>query len=182
MSKVFSFLVLAFLLFVASDATNKIVNISEICKKTTNPPLCLDAFNSSTIGKDLVSLSQVSIETVRALLLGVVFELKTYVPVSPVGPKAKAHYKKCLELFGEEGALSDIYDSEQALKMKDYLDMVVHANAVSDRIRVCVSGLSPGEPLFPIPDLLPGYSQSLEAIKLMISIIHIISNDLMRGY
>lgn len=174
MSNFFSSLVLAFLLFVASfDATNKIVSISELCKQTKNPLFCSTLLNSSPGEKDLVSLGQFTIDVVRADVTNAITLLKSLVEISSRDPKAKAHYENCLKFFGE-GAIDDIDDTQQALQMRDYLAMGVHASSLLDRVGNCVSG-APGEPVFHDPSLIPKFCDVIEQVT---SIILVISKDL----
>ncbi|XP_057450732.1 pectinesterase inhibitor 2-like [Lotus japonicus] len=174
-SSVLSSLVLAFILFVASsDATNKIVDISEICKTTVTPSFCSALLNSSPGGKDLVSLSQYIIDVDRANVTNTITLLKSLIPKSK-DPKLTAHYKDCLDIYGEEGALGDVDDIQRAFKMKDYLGMNIHASALFDRGEDCISGEFPGQPGVHDPSLLPKYAF---VVKQVTSIILVLSNDL----
>ncbi|XP_057423673.1 pectinesterase inhibitor 1-like [Lotus japonicus] len=173
MFKVFSSLVLGFLLFVASShAANKVVGVGELCKQTKNPSFCLGLLNSNPGGKDLVSLGQYTIDVVRANATNTITLLKSLVAKSGRDPKANAHYKKCLEHFeSDEGVLGDIQDTQEALKSGDYLGVNVHASALLDEVDDCISGESPGESPFPDRSLLPKYGGVMQQITSIILVI-----------
>ncbi|XP_057433511.1 pectinesterase inhibitor-like [Lotus japonicus] len=170
-------LLLAFLLFVASSGATKVVEVGEICKKSTNPSFCLAVLNSNPGGKDLISLAQYTIDIDRANLTNTITLIKSLIANSSGDPKANAHYKNCLSYFVVDGgAFGAIEATQQYLNKRDYVGVNMRATDVHYFVDYCISGddsPGPNPPPFPDTSLLPKYAQVIQDIT---EIILIISN------
>ncbi|KAK7290997.1 hypothetical protein RIF29_05826 [Crotalaria pallida] len=176
-----SCLVLMFLLFASSSsyASNKVVDVSTICKETENPSFCLNILNSKpggAKGADLVTLAQYTIDVVRGNVTNSISLIKSLIEQSGKDPKAKAHYEECLVHFSEEeGALGDINQTQELLKKGDYVGVNSAASAVTTDVQDCISGEDPDDPTYPDKSKLLEYADIIEQV---VSIILVISNYL----
>ncbi|XP_015971851.1 pectinesterase inhibitor 2-like [Arachis duranensis] len=172
-----SSIVLIFLLLDASSlsyAANRVVEVNVICKQTKDRMkdvpfrVCYNFLNSilgGAKGKDLVTLVQYTIGVVRAKITNTIHFIDSLIANSRNNPSLKHHYERCLDHFGEEGALGSIDYSGELLKKGDYQGVDVAAGSVKTNIEDCVYGDSPSDdPPPPHPSSLPEHASNVEKL------------------
>ncbi|MED6224559.1 hypothetical protein PIB30_085287 [Stylosanthes scabra] len=152
-----SFIVLIFLLLDASSlsyASNRVVEIGEICKQTINPSVCSRVLNPKQ-GADLVTLEGYTIGVTGAKVRDTINLIKGLI-AKTTDPGLSSHYKTCLAHFDE--ALDDINYARENLNKGDYLGVNVAASSADEDVDDCVSGDSPSDPPVQDPSVLPQYA------------------------
>ncbi|CAJ2644823.1 pectinesterase inhibitor 2-like [Trifolium pratense] len=175
----FSYLVFFFPVCVtSSSATNKVVDVSTICKPVTNPSFC-SALLKSKQGADLVSLAQYTIGVARINITNTINLIKKLIAQSGKDVEAHRHYETCLLHFDvREGAMADLEDIQQLLKSGDYDSAFQSARSIRIDIDACISGESPSDPPYPDTSLLPKYADSVDKVAQIIERII----DLIKGF
>ncbi|XP_057476688.1 pectinesterase inhibitor [Actinidia eriantha] len=110
--------------------------ISEICPKTRNPSLCLQALKSDprSASKDLKGLGQFSIDIAE------VFAKQTSKIIASLtnqatDPKLKGRYETCSENYSD--AIDSLGQANQFLKSGDYNSLNIYASAAFDGAVTC---------------------------------------------
>lgn len=170
----FSSLLLVFLLFIAPTYEIPIEQVSSICNQSKRPSFCFALLNSKPKA-NLVSLTQYTIDTTRTNVTNTIKLINSLIAQSVNDPKAKNHYKSCLEHF--KGALYNVDYTQELLKKGDYQGVNVAASSIQTNVDDCISGESPTDPPYHDPSMLPKYASIIE---LVVEIILIISNSLLR--
>ncbi|XP_057451975.1 uncharacterized protein LOC130743763 [Lotus japonicus] len=167
-SKYFSILLLLLLVFVLSSHAAKVVEVGKICKLSTNPSFCTALLNSNRGGKDLVSLTQYTIDVTCANLTNTVTLIKSLIAKSAHDPKTNDHYKTCLYYFEiDGGALDTMESTQQSLNKGDYNGVNLGAGAIPNFMDDCILGDDGPDPnLSPFPDtsILPKYLDVIEKV------------------
>ncbi|KAK7391338.1 hypothetical protein VNO78_19753 [Psophocarpus tetragonolobus] len=168
-----SSLVLVFLLFATTSYAIPAREVSTICKQAKDPSFCSTLLNSNP-NANLVDLTQYTIDIVRVNVTNTIKLINTLIAQS-TDPKAKNHYKSCLENFGSEGALGDLDYTQELFKKEDYQGVNLGASSVLDDIEDCVSGDTPSVPPFHDLSKLPQYAAITESV---ISVLLVLSINL----
>ncbi|XP_057457143.1 uncharacterized protein LOC130748069 [Lotus japonicus] len=175
-------LLLVLLVFVASSRGAKVVEVGEICKQSKNVSFCITLLNSSPSGKDLVSLTQYTIDVAHANVTNTITLIKSLIAKSVDDPKANAHYKTCLFYFVVEGgALNAIEDAQQCFNKGGYDGVGSSANQVYARVDACLlgdDGPDPGLTPFPDTSLLPNYADVIKQVAhIILFLSHLLIGD-----
>ncbi|KAK7354961.1 hypothetical protein VNO80_14206 [Phaseolus coccineus] len=167
----FSFLVFVFFLFGSSSNAIPESEVKTICNQTQNPPFCLSLLSSSNPNASIVNVTQHIIDIARANVSNTIKLIKNLIDQSGKNPKAKGHYKACLDHFGEDGALGDVDYAQELLYKGDYQGVNLAASSVTDDVEDCISGESPTDPSFPDPSPLPAYAKLIESVVAVLLVL-----------
>ncbi|KAK7316022.1 hypothetical protein VNO77_34641 [Canavalia gladiata] len=171
-----SFLVVSFLLFAAFSYAISVEELNTICRQTTNPSFCFALLNSHH-SKNLISLTQYTIEIARANVTNTIKVINSLITQSKKNAEAQNHYTLCLEHFSSNGGALTLIDyTKQVLKNHDYEGVNVAASAILTNVDNCIYGDSPSDPLYKDTSILPHYVATIEVV---IQIILVISNKLL---
>jgi len=160
-------LVVVFLFCVASSYAANDVDVQDLCNKTKYPSFCVTLLKSKpgNVGGDLVSLAKYSVDVLNTNATNTVALIKKLIAQSRGDPKKQAHYKDCLDHFGEDGILGDILEVRLLLKSSDYQGVNVHMGGVMTNVDDCLSGDSSDT------SLLPKYADDVNKVADIILII-----------
>lgn len=163
----FLILVVVLLFCVASSYAANDVNLQDLCKQTKYPSFCLTLLKSKprNVGGDLVSLARYSIDVLNTDASATVTLIKKLIAQSRGVPKKQAHYKDCLDHFGEDGILGDLLETRLLLKSSDYQGVNIHMAGVMTNVDDCLSGDSSDT------SLLPKYANNVNQVADVILII-----------
>lgn len=169
-------IMVVFLSCVASSYATNVVDVQEICKKTTYPSFCAIVLNSKPggVGEDLVSLASYTIDALHNNVSNTISLIKKLDAQSGSDSLKQNCYKNCLSSFGmDDGALGEVEKAKKFLKDSDYKGVNVHITSVMTAADECLSN-----------DSSPGKDTSLlaiyvECVKRVAQIVLIISNVLL---
>jgi len=170
------FCFLVFVLFLFGSSSNAIPEseVKSICIKTQNPPFCVTLLSSNP-NATIAELTQTTIDIARTNVSNAITLIKKLIDESEKNPKAKGHYKACLDHFGEDGALGDVDYTQELLKKGDFKGVNVAAASITDDVEDCISGESPTDPAFDDHSSLPSYAIVIESV---VSVLLVLSKHL----
>lgn len=170
-------LVVVFLLCVTCSYAAKVVDVDTICKNARNHSFCSNLLNSK-FGEsgDLVSLTQYTIDVLRANVTNTVNLINKLIAQSGGNFNLTYHYNMCLIHFDiKKGALGSVEYAEELFKMGNYLAMIPTMESIAFNAWECLSGDTPSEPLYHDTSSLPIYA---DIVMLVANIVHSILNYL----
>jgi hypothetical protein len=156
-------LLVVFLLCVTSSCAIKVVDVDIICKNVTNHSFCSNLLNSKPgASRDLVSLTQYTIDVLRANATNTVNLLNGLIEQSRGNFNLTYHYNVCLLHFdNKQGALRIVEIVEELFKMGNYLAMITEIDSIDFNAWECLSGDTPSDPIYKDTSLLPNYANDV---------------------
>ncbi|XP_045791813.1 uncharacterized protein LOC123886549 [Trifolium pratense] len=148
-----------FILCVTSCYAVKVVNVDAICKNVTDYTFCSNLLNAKPgTSRDLVSLTQYTIDALRVNVTNTVKLLDNLIAHSGSNFNLTYHYNMCSELFGiQKGALHTFEDVDKLFKTGDYESVVESMKTIQFDAFICLSGESPSDPPYEDTSVLPKY-------------------------
>ncbi|ESW17824.1 hypothetical protein PHAVU_007G271600 [Phaseolus vulgaris] len=161
-----------FVLFLLGSSSNGIPDseVKSICSKTQNPAFCLSLLGSNP-SATIVDLTQHVIDIARGNVSNTIKLISNLIAQSGKNPKAKEHYKACLEHFGEDGALGDVDYTQELLHKGDYQGVNLAAASIADDVDDCISGESPTDPSFNDLSPLPSHAKVIESVVAVLLVL-----------
>ncbi|XP_058766340.1 uncharacterized protein LOC131639919 [Vicia villosa] len=156
-------LVVVFLLCVTCSYAVKVVDVDTICTSTKNHSFCSNLLNSKSGGnKDLVSLTQYTIDVLRANVTNTVNLINKLIAQNGGNFNLTYHYNMCLIHFDvSKGALGSVEYAEELFKMGNYLAMIPTMKSIDFNAWECLSGDTPSDPPYHDTSLLPVYADDV---------------------
>ncbi|KAH7842499.1 hypothetical protein Vadar_006004 [Vaccinium darrowii] len=135
--------------------------ISEICSKTQNPSLCLQALRSDprSARADLKGLALISIEIAKTNAIQTKSNLIAKLSKEATSPALKERYDQCAETYGD--TIDNLKVARTALNSRDIDTFTVRASAAFDGPDTCDDGFE-GPPAEPAQ--LRGANKELEGL------------------